>query len=92
MIVRVLGEGQFRLDAAAFAAANAADEVVVAAVEAGDDGAFRTALRDLVDLVLTRGEPVPPQDLRGSDAIVPGPDTTLDEARSLLADDGLIPG
>lgn len=92
MIVRILGEGQFRLDDAAFAAANAADERVVAAVEAGDAGAFRTALRDLVDLIVTQGRPVPAQELCGSDAIVPGADTTLEEARSLLADDGLIPG
>jgi hypothetical protein len=27
----------------------------------------------------------------GSDAVVPDPDTTLDEARSLLSEEGLIP-
>jgi hypothetical protein len=37
------------------------------------------------------GEPVPAQELIGSDAIVPSPDTTLDEAKTLLSAEGLIP-
>lgn len=92
MIVRILGQGQFRLDEAAFRAANALDEQVLAAVESGDEEAFRTALHGLVEAIRSHGTPVPAEELTGSDAIVPDPDTTLDEARSLLAGDGLIPG
>ncbi len=92
MIVRILGEGQFRLDGAAHGAVNAEDDRVMAAVESGDEVAFEAALAALVATIRRHGVPVPADELIGSDAIVPAPDTTLHEARSLLAGDGLIPG
>lgn len=92
MIVRILGEGQFRLDDEAFAAANAIDERLLQAAEADDDAAFQAALAELLELVASRGEPLPPDELNPSDAIVPGHGTSLVEARELLAADGLLPG
>lgn len=91
MIVRILGEGQYRLDDAAFAAVGAIDDRLQAAADAGDDAAFRAALTELVDAVQARGEPVPVDELEGSDAIVPGHGTTLADARELLSSEGLIP-
>lgn len=92
MIVRVLGEGQYRLDAAAFAAVRAIDERVQAAADAGDEEAFAAALTEMVDAIVASGEPLPADDLHPSDAIVPGHGTTLAEARELLSSEGLIPG
>jgi len=92
VIVRVLGEGQFRLPGALHEAVNALDDDVLRAVEAGDDDAFARALAALVAFIRERGTPVPPHELIGSDAIVPRPESPLYEARSLLAGDGLIPG
>ena len=37
-------------------------------------------------------EALAPEELVGSDAIVPGADTTIDEAHRLLSPEGLIPG
>jgi hypothetical protein len=91
VIVRILGEGQYRLDDAAFAHANAADDRLQAAVEAGDADAFRAALAELVAAIRDHGAEVPADELIGSDAIVPADDTTLEEARSLLSGEGLIP-
>jgi hypothetical protein len=91
VIVRILGEGQYRLDDEAFAAASEIDDRVQAAADAGDDAGFQAALTELVDSIQRRGTPLPADDLEGSDAIVPGHGTTLAEARELLSSEGLIP-
>ena len=92
MIVRILGEGQYRLDDVAFAEVHRIDDRVQAAADAGDDEAFAAALNELVDAIVDRGEPLPADDLHPSDAIVPGHGTTLSDARELLSSEGLIPG
>lgn len=92
MIVRVLGQGQFRLDAAVFNGANEIDDRLLRAVEANDSAAFDSALAELVSLIMDEGERVPDAEIVQSDAIVPGTDTSLEEVHSLLSDDGLIPG
>jgi hypothetical protein len=92
VIVRILGEGQYRLDEVAFAAVDPIDDRVQAAAEAGDADAFAAALTELVDVIVNRGVPVPADELHASDAIVPGCGTTLAEARELLSSEGLIPG
>lgn len=91
MIVRVLGEGQYRLADAAFEAVHAIDDRVQAAAEAGDEDAFASALTELVDAIIDGGDPLAADDLHPSDAIVPGHGTTLAEARELLSSEGLIP-
>ena len=53
--------------------------------------AFATELAALVAAVRSHGTPVADDELVGSDAVVPDPDTTLDEARRLLSEEGLIP-
>ena len=77
MIVRILGEGQYRLDDEAFAAASAIDDRVQSAADSDDDPAFRQALGELLDVVTDRGAPLPADELHPSDAIVPGHGTTL---------------
>ncbi len=91
MIVRILGEGQYRLDDAAFALVSAIDDRVQATADAGDAEGFAAALTELVDAVIAKGEPLPADDLQTSDAIVPGHGTTLADARELLSSEGLIP-
>jgi hypothetical protein len=91
MIVRILGEGQYLLDDAAFAAVHSIDDRVQAAADADDAEAFAAALTDLVDAIVATGEPLPADDLHPSDAIVPGHGTTLADARELLSSEGLIP-
>jgi hypothetical protein len=91
MIVRILDEGQYRLSDDAFARVNAIDDRVQAASDAGDRKGFRDALHDLVVEIRASGEPLAPEEFVGSDAIVPAPDTSLEDARALLGVEGLIP-
>lgn len=91
MIVRILGEGQFRLPDSAAATLNAIDGRLETAVEAGDEAAFATELDALVAAVRSHGTLLGEDELVPSDAVVPDPDTTLHEARSLLSEEGLIP-
>lgn len=92
MIVRILGEGQLDVPDSELDQLNVLDGEVEAAVERGDHDAFRAALTQLLDAVRASGQPVPDDDLRDSDLILPPGDASLEEVRGLLEDDGLIPG
>jgi len=93
MIVRVLGEGQWRIERAGVAELNALDDAVEAAVRVGDQDQLATALRQLHDKVRAIGTEVADDELADSDLILPETDATLDEVRALLSesDEGLIP-
>lgn len=91
MIVRLLGEGQFRVDDALRSRLNELDEQVARAVEDGDERALWTGLQALADAVRESGEKLSDEELRPSDAIIPPEDLSLEEARDLLADEGFIP-
>ena len=93
MIVRILGEGQWRMDDAARAELNGLDDQVEAAVRAGDQAALAAALHQLHDKVRDLGTPVADDDLADSDLILPETDATLEDVRDLLnaSDEGLIP-
>jgi hypothetical protein len=92
VIVRILGEGQYDLSDDAVTALNDLDAKVEAAVEAGDQGSFETALVALLDGVRTAGVPHRADSLDASDLILPMADATLAEVRDMLSGDGLIPG
>ena len=92
MILRILGEGQLEVAADSLHELNELDEALIHAVEKGDGAAFRSCLLNLVNRVREVGQPVPPDHLGPSEYIIPGPDATLDEVRSLLSEEGLIPG
>ena len=91
MIVRILGEGQYRLPASAGQDLNVIDERLEAAVEAGNQDAFAKELAALVAVVRSQGQVLADDELVASDAVVPDPETTMDEARRLLSEEGLIP-
>lgn len=92
MIVRIMGEGQVRVDDSRLTELNALDDELLTAVRSGDEAAFRRTLTALLDGVRTAGEPLPDASLEPSDLILPASEATLEEVRALLDDDGLIPG
>jgi hypothetical protein len=92
VIVRLLGEGQFRVDDDLLPTLNELDAAVLRAVEAGDEQALWDSLQALADAVRRDGTKLGDDELVPSDAIVPPEDLSLEEARDLLADDGFIPG
>jgi hypothetical protein len=92
MIVRILGEGQLEVGEDQIDGLNALDAEVESAVEAGDEGAFASALAALLDGVRRAGTPLPDDSLEDSDLVLPPSDASLEEVRELLRGDGLIPG
>jgi ABC-type transporter Mla subunit MlaD len=92
MIARIMGEGQVRLADADLTRLNELDNELLAAVESGDEEAFRRTLAALLDTVRSLGEPLPDDALEPSELILPTADATLDEVKAMLRDDGLIPG
>jgi hypothetical protein len=92
VIVRILGEGQFRIGDAAAAELNRLDTELEAAVNHNDETAFAAALDGLLAQVRAHGSPLPPDTLEESDLILPHQGSSMDEVRKLLTDEGLIPG
>ncbi len=93
MIVRILGEGQFKVDDATTADLNRLDSKLESAVNHNDAAAFSAALTGLLAEVRAQGSPLPPDSLEASDLILPHQDSSMDEVRKLLlTDEGLIPG
>lgn len=92
MIVRILGEGQLNLEHATLDELNKLDDELMAAVRDGDEAKFRTAMDTLLARVRELGTPLPVEEIKPSDFILPSADSSLDEVRDLLSSDGLIPG
>ena len=92
MIVRILGEGQLRIDDSAASELNELDARLEATVERDDESAFRPALEELLERVRAIGRPVEPSDLEPSELILPAEGATMGDVRKLLAGDGLISG
>ncbi|GAA3844763.1 hypothetical protein ACFS5L_00075 [Streptomyces phyllanthi] len=92
MIVRIMGEGQVRLEDSHLAELNKLDDELLVEMESGDGPGFRRTLQALLDRVRDLGTPLPDDSLEPSELILPSPDATLEEVRELLSDDGLFPG
>ena len=91
MIVRLMGEGQWRVDDGLAARLNELDDEVARAVEAGDEAALWRGLQALAEEVREHGERLDDAALLPSDAIIPPEDLSLEEAHELLEGEGLIP-
>jgi len=92
MIVRVQSAGQYRLADGQVAHLQDLDAQLVGAVDRTDQTGMQALLHQIVTYVQNEGQAVPVEELHPSELILPAPDATLDEVRSLLREDGLIPG
>jgi hypothetical protein len=92
VIVRILGEGQLRVDDSATSELNELDARLEATVERNDEPGFKAALSELLARVRLIGSPVEAGALEPSELILPAEGATMAEVRKLLAGDGLIPG
>ncbi len=84
MIVRILGENQYRVDDAHLEAITNLDEDLLVAIDTDNDARFQSLLKQLLEFVQQHGQQVPNDELVTSDVIVPGPDMALAEARKYL--------
>jgi hypothetical protein len=91
MIVRLMGEGQYRIDDELRAQLDELDDRALGAMEADDEPTLDDVLEQLWQVVRERGERLPDDDLSSSDLIIPPSDLTLEETRKLFTDEGLIP-
>ncbi|MFI6979524.1 hypothetical protein ACIBSV_13165 [Embleya sp. NPDC050154] len=92
MIVRIVGEGQLDVAAEHLDVLNRFDDELQAAIDGGDDAAFRAALTALLSKVREVGTAVPDDEIVPSDLLLPAEDAHVDEVRKMLSADGLIPG
>jgi hypothetical protein len=91
VIVRIMGEGQYRLDDDCVTRVNALDNQVVAAVEGDDEDGFHAAFEEMLDVIRREGERVGDDEIESSDVIVPPADTSMAEAAAEFSGEGLIP-
>jgi len=91
MIVRISGEGQYRLPEADAERLNALESDVAAIVESGVEDGFADAFAALLDYVRSNGSPLEDDDLEGSDVILPPSDVTFAEVGREFSGEGLIP-
>jgi hypothetical protein len=91
VIVRISGEGQYRLPDSDSDRLNELDNRAVAAVEQGDETGFGELWAQMLALVETDGEAIAADELVPSDVILPPRDSTFAEAAGEFTGEGLIP-
>jgi hypothetical protein len=91
MIVRLMGEGQYRVDDDVREQLNQLDDQALAALEQDDEPALDGMLDEMWQVVRDRGERLADEDLSPSDLVIPPSDLTLEETRKLFSEEGLVP-
>jgi hypothetical protein len=91
VIVRISGEGQFRLPDGDAERLNELDNRAVSAVEQGDEAGFRELWSQMLELVARDGNALDDDELVESDVILPPRDVTFEEAKGEFTGEGLIP-
>ena len=91
MIVRISGEGQFKLPDQDAGRLNELDNRAVNAVEQGDETGFKELWSQMLELVASDGNAVSQDELVESDVILPPRDVTFEEAKAEFSGEGLIP-
>lgn len=92
MIVRILGEGQYNLSDRQLSRLNEIDGRLTQALETADRAAFEADFDDLIQYVRRHGGAIEADYLGRSDIVLPAADSTFDEVRAMVRDDGLVPG
>jgi hypothetical protein len=90
MIIRILGEGQFRLDDKHLDKLNKIDNEIVEHVSKGNKAEFRKDLAKLISIIKEEGEPLDPVEIVSSDIIIPPGDMSIAEAKKVFCGPGLI--
>ena len=92
MIIRILTEGQWRFPAAMLDDLNDIDNSIVDVLADGNEDEFRALLAKMITMVKENGTPLELDELEESDAIIPEPDITIEEAKELFVGAGIVPG
>ena len=90
MIIRIMGEGQYRAPEALCNALNQIDNRIVELVEEGKAEEFRDELAKMISEIKEKGEPVEAEEILESDIIVPPGDLSLEEAKAVFKGSGIF--
>ena len=92
MIIRILTEGQWRFPSAMLDDLNDIDNGIVDVLADDNEEEFRSLLTKMITMVKENGTPLELDELEESDAIIPEPDITIEEAKELFIGAGVVPG
>lgn len=90
MIIRIMGEGQYRAPEALCDELNQIDNRIVDLVEKGKAEEFQSELAKLISEIKKKGEPIEAEEIMESDIIVPPEDLSLEEARDVFKGSGIF--
>ncbi len=90
MIIRIMGEGQFRFDESHLGDLNRIDNQIVDHVKKGNQDGYRNDLARMIATVKELGDLVSDEEVIPSDIIVPPADLSFEEAKEIFCNDGLI--
>ena len=103
-IVRIMGQGQYKIDKATMEKLNEIDNEIVKIFDgktlpsessnvSGDiNSRLQTKLSDMTSMIINKGEPLSTKEIVPSDFIIPPADTSLEEAKELFKEEGILPG
>lgn len=92
-VVRIMGRGQYRVNARTLKRLNLVDDAMVEMVskEKPDDIEFKRKLTELTEIVVRDGKPLTGQEMTKTDIILPSADLPIDNAKKLFTGEGVIP-
>ncbi|CAD7771149.1 hypothetical protein FHEFKHOI_01196 [Candidatus Methanoperedenaceae archaeon GB50] len=90
MIIRLMGIGQYELDEEYIDDLNRIDNTLVEIVENEDHERFEKTYPELIKYVQKHGRPLPDEEIRESDIIIPPDDLTLEEAKKIFTGEGIL--
>lgn len=90
MIIRIMGEGQYRAPDALYDELNQIDNRIVQLVEEEKVVEFHNELAKLIFKIEEKGEPIGAEEILKSDIIVPPRDLSLEEAKSIFKGCGIF--
>lgn len=91
MIVRISGEGQYRLPDDDAERVDELRSKALAIVDSGNEDGFADAFAALLDYVRAHGTVLGDDELEGSDVILPPADYSFEETGREFTGEGLIP-
>ena len=90
MIVRIMGEGQYRVSETLCSELNEIDNRIVTLVMEGKADEFRKELAKLVSEIKNRGEAINPEEILESNIIVPPEELSFEEAKDIFKGEGIF--
>lgn len=90
MIIRIMGEGQYRASETLCDELNQIDNRIVAFVEEGKIEEFRSELAKLISEIKEKGKAVEAEEILESDIIVPPEDLSIEEAKDVFSGSGIF--